>query len=201
MGQGWPIDGQCAGTFCPRDQLLSIARDGAVDCRRFSSGGGAMSISFGSRGRRHGLLVVCAGGLIVTPIDEAKFVPVDPQRPQGAQMAVLWGDPSTGPSATLLRLNKGVSAMHVHSADYHCVVLEGTVQHWEQGQSQDAAKLLRPGSFWFQPGNEAHTDACLTDRCLLYVQWTGKRDGRLAEASDDPSPANRTPADPPSPRA
>lgn len=122
-----------------------------------------------------------AGQMIVTAIEDAKFVPVDPQRPQGAQIAVLWGDPSAGPSATLLRFNKGANVMHVHSADYHCVVLEGTMQHWKQGQSQDAAKLLRPGSFWFQPGNTAHMEACLTDRCLMYVQWAAKRDGRLAE--------------------
>jgi quercetin dioxygenase-like cupin family protein len=130
-------------------------------------------------------LVVCAVGAmgmaVVTALEDAKFVPVDPQRPQGAQIAVLRGDPDTGPSAMLLRMNKGVSAMHVHSADYHCVVLEGTMQHWEQRESQDTAKLLRPGSFWFQPGNAAHQDACLTDHCLMYVQWAGKRDGRLAE--------------------
>ena|SRR5688572_1155601 len=130
-------------------------------------------------------LVVCAlgamGMAVVTALEDAKFVPVDPQRPQGAQIAVLQGDPNTGPSAMLLRMSKGVSAMHVHSADYHCVVLEGTMQHWEQRESQDKAKLLRPGSFWFQPGNAAHQDACLTDHCLMYVQWAGKRDGRLAE--------------------
>lgn len=70
--------------------------------------------------------------MTITAIEDAKFAPVDPARPQGAQMAVLWGDPHTGPSATLLRLNKGVSAVHVHSADYHGVILEGTLQHWEQ---------------------------------------------------------------------
>jgi hypothetical protein len=82
-----------------------------------------MNISFRSRSRRRGLLAVCAvsatgmalvapyaaddakpnSHMILTPIEDARFVPVDPQRPQGAQMAVLWGDPNTGPSATLLR--------------------------------------------------------------------------------------------------
>ena len=121
--------------------------------------------------------------MTITAIEDAQFAPLDPRRPQGAQMAVLWGDPDSGPSSTLLRLNESVSAVHVHSADYHGVVLEGTIQHWAQGQSQTQAKLLRPGSHWFQPGNVAHSDACLTDRCLLYVQWAGRRDGRLAEAA------------------
>jgi glycogen synthase len=86
---------------------------------------------------------------------------------------------TNGPSAMLLRINQGAGAMHVHTADYHCVVLEGTMQHWEQGQSQ--ARLLQPGSHWFQPGNMAHSDACVTEQCLMYVQWAGPRDARLAE--------------------
>ena len=120
-------------------------------------------------------------GMTVTAIEDAKFTPVNPQRPQGAQIAVLSGDPNTGPSAMLLRMPKGAGVMHVHTADYHCVVLEGTMQHWEQGQSQTQAKLLNPGSFWFQPGNAAHSDACLSEQCLMYVQWAGPRDARLAE--------------------
>ena len=123
--------------------------------------------------------------MTVTAIEDAKFAPLDPRRPEGAQMAVLWGDPDTGPSAMLLRMNKGIGALHVHSADYHAVMLEGTMQHWERGQTQVQAKALRAGSHWFQPGNAAHTDACLTDQCLMYVQWAGPRDGRLAEAAND----------------
>ncbi len=131
------------------------------------------------------LVLSAAGvtGMAVTAIEDAKFTPVNPQRPQGAQMAVLWGDPNIGPSTMLLRIDKGAGAMHVHSADYHCVILEGTMQHWEQGQSQAQAKLLRPGSHWFQPGNMAHSDACVTEQCLMYVQWAGRRDARLAETA------------------
>ena len=129
------------------------------------------------------LSAVGVAGMTITAIEDAKFTPVNPQRPQGAQMAVLWGDPNTGPSAMLLRIGKGAGAMHVHSADYHCMILEGTMQHWQQGQSQAGAKLLRPGSHWFQPGNVAHSDACVTEQCLMYVQWAGPRDARLAEAA------------------
>jgi len=131
------------------------------------------------------LVLSAAGvaGMTITAIEDAKFTPVNPQRPQGAQMAVLWGDPNTGPSAMLLRIDKGAGAMHVHSADYQCVILEGTMQHWERGQSQSQAKLLQPGSHWFQPGNVPHSDACVTEQCLMYVQWAGPRDARLAETA------------------
>jgi hypothetical protein len=121
--------------------------------------------------------------IIVSP-EDAKFAPVNPQRPEDAQIAVLWGDPNTGPSATLLRMNRGTGRMHVHSADYHCIVIEGTMQHWAEGQLQGDAKPLERGSFWFQPGNAPHADACLSETCLLYVQWVGKRDARLAQPSE-----------------
>ena len=41
--------------------------------------------------------------MIVTPFQDAKFVPVDPTQSDGPQIAVLWGDPAKGPSAMLLK--------------------------------------------------------------------------------------------------
>ena len=88
------------------------------------------------------LVLSAAGvlGMTTTAIEDAKFTPVSPQRPQGAQMAVLWGDPTTGPSAMLLRMSKGAGAMHVHTADYHCVVIEGTMQHWTAREAESAKR-------------------------------------------------------------
>ena len=39
------------------------------------------------------LVLSAAGvaGMTITAIEDAKFAPVNPRRPQGAQMAVLWG--------------------------------------------------------------------------------------------------------------
>lgn len=128
----------------------------------------------------------CAGAtkqMVVTPYAEARFAPVDPSRPALAQIAVLWGDPAKGASAFLLKLGKGEGSLHTHSADYHLVVLQGAMKHWAAGQSQADAKLLEVGSYWFQPGNQAHVDACLSDECVMFVKFSGKRDGRLAEAA------------------
>lgn len=148
--------------------------------------------------KRFSVLAACAGclavgfvagglaaneaAMIVTPFGQARFQPVDPKRPEGAQIAVLRGDPATGPSAMLMRLVQGASALHVHSSDYDLVVIEGEMRHSGATQSQHESAVLGPGSYWFQPGNEPHSDACLSDECLMYVQWSGKRDGRLAEA-------------------
>ena len=53
--------------------------------------------------------------MVVVRREDAKFVPVDPARPNEAQIAVLWGDPTTGPSSMLLR----VTEVHRRSALSH----------------------------------------------------------------------------------
>jgi quercetin dioxygenase-like cupin family protein len=121
--------------------------------------------------------------MVVTPFQDAKFVPVDPAQPDVAQIAVLWGDPAKGPSAMLLKMKKGGGQLHLHTSDYHLVLLQGTMKHWAGGGQETDAKPLEPGSYWFQPGNQAHGDSCLTDECLMFIKWEGKRDGRLVEAA------------------
>jgi quercetin dioxygenase-like cupin family protein len=136
-----------------------------------------------------GLAVFAAGvhaddkkQMVVTPFQDAKFVPLDPARPDGPQIAVLWGDPANGPSAMLLKLKKLGGRLHIHTSDYHLTLLQGTMKHWAEGEQEADAKPLGPGSYWFQPGNQAHGDSCLTDECLMFVKWEGKRDAKLAEA-------------------
>jgi hypothetical protein len=133
-----------------------------------------------------GFLAAEATRMIIVPSHEARFAPADPTRPDGAQIAVLWGDPQTGPSSMLLKLKNGAGPLHVHSSDYHLVLLAGTMKHWGERETQAQAAPLGAGSFWFQPGGQAHGDSCLSDECLMFVHWKGKRDGRLA-----PPPASR----------
>jgi hypothetical protein len=120
--------------------------------------------------------------MIVTPFQEAKFVPIDPARPDGLQIAELWGDPAKGPSAMLLKRKKGAAPLHTHSSDTHVVPVQGTVKHWAEGEQESDAKPLGPGSYWFQPGNGAHYDACVSDECVIFIMWDGRRDSRSAEA-------------------
>jgi quercetin dioxygenase-like cupin family protein len=70
--------------------------------------------------------------------------------------------------------------MHLHSADYHLLVVEGTMKHWLRGASVADARSLGPGSYWFQPGGQVHADACLSESCLVFLVWSGQRDGKLA---------------------
>lgn len=128
-----------------------------------------------------GLWAASAPKMIVTPIEAVTFKPLDPARPAGAQVAVLRGDPATGPSSMLMKFGKGPGRMHIHSSDYDLVVLKGDTKHWQPGETEAGSKVLGPGSYWFQPGGQPHVDSCLSDECLLYVQWGGKRDTRAVE--------------------
>lgn len=118
--------------------------------------------------------------MVVTSFEEAAFTPVNPDLPNGPQLSVLWGDPSTGPSAMLMKLTQGSIPLHTHSADYHLVVLQGRMKHWGEKQTEADAKELGPGSYWFQPGDQIHGDSCLTEECLAHIVWSGKRDAKLA---------------------
>lgn len=51
----------------------------------------------------------------------------------------------------LVEIKKGSIPLHLHSADYHLVVVEGEMKHWAENQSEAGAKILGPGSYWFQP--------------------------------------------------
>jgi hypothetical protein len=117
--------------------------------------------------------------MVVVPYEEARFVPSDPARRDGPEHAVLWGDPSSGPSAMLLRMKAGPGRLHRHTADYHLVLLEGAMKHVAKGTPEAEARRLGPGSYWFQPGGKPHADSCLSDHCLMFITWAGKRDGVL----------------------
>lgn len=112
----------------------------------------------------------------VTLFEEAEFVPVDPARPERAAIAVLKGDPETEPSDMLMRMGKGESAMHVHSADYRLVIISGRMRHWFDEDEKESASILGPGSYWFQPGGDPHGGECLDDECLMFISWSGPRD-------------------------
>jgi quercetin dioxygenase-like cupin family protein len=169
-------------------------------------------MSWSRSARRHAWLILAIGGLagtatadvtkpmVVVPAGGAKFVPVDPSQPDSTQIAVLQGDPTKGPSAMLLKFKKATGVLHVHSSDYQLVVLEGTMKHWGERETEATVKPMGPGSFWFQPGGQAHADSCLSDECVMFVTWAGKRDSRLAGAAKPPAPAKPSAAPkPPAP--
>ena len=113
----------------------------------------------------------------VTSIDELKFTPLDAKNPDGPQMAPAWGDPWTGPTSIYLKLKPGANPLHSHSSTYHAVVVKGRAKHWDAGGDEKSAKIVGPGSSWYQPGNAVHGDACVgPEECVIYITLSGKFD-------------------------
>jgi hypothetical protein len=137
----------------------------------------ALTVLSGDSGR------AAAGGetTVVVPYERARFVPLAAQAPDGPQIAVLWGDPAQGPSAMYMKMRRGTGRLHAHTADYDLLLIEGRMRHWAAGAEEADAPELGPGSYWRQPGGQAHADSCLADVCVMFVKWAGPRDARLAD--------------------
>jgi len=118
----------------------------------------------------------------VRRFEDADFRDLNPAMSPGAQAAVLWGDPKTGPSAVLFKMRRGATPLHTHTSTYHLVVVQGVMKHWVKGESEREAPSLNPGSYWFIEGGRPHADACLSEECIAFIRWDGRRDGHLAES-------------------
>lgn len=115
----------------------------------------------------------------------AKFAPLDPKRPDGPQIAVLWGDHRKGPSASLFRFPRNYGGpLHIHSADYHLSLLEGTMKHWGGDEREAEALPLGRGAYWFQPRNQVHSDDCLSTYCVAFVKFEGPIDATYVDPPD-----------------
>ncbi len=89
-----------------------------------------------------------------------KWNPLDPKQPDGAKLAIVSGDPKTGPVAFIIEVPPGGNGgLHSHTSDYHALVLEGTPAHWLPHE-KDEGKPVEPGTYWFQPGGYDHGDRC-----------------------------------------
>jgi quercetin dioxygenase-like cupin family protein len=101
---------------------------------------------------------------------------MDPEQPDGMQLAVVHGNPMEGPSAFFLKIPAGANAgTHSHTTGYHAVVVSGPVTHWLPGD-KDKSKL-EPGSYWYQPGGQPHGDKCDGDaECVVFLVTEGKLD-------------------------
>ncbi len=111
--------------------------------------------------------------MIVRPAEGLKFE----AQPDGTSIAVISGDTATGPSVMFMKYKNGPIPMHSHPSGYHAVVLRGTAKHWAQGVTEANSPPLRPGSYWFQPPELIHTDACVdvSGECIIFVQNLGRR--------------------------
>ncbi|MEQ1878955.1 MAG: hypothetical protein ABL958_20110 [Bdellovibrionia bacterium] len=115
-------------------------------------------------------------------IEDAKFSPMDPKNPNAPEIANANGDLWKGHAWFYMKMKKGESPIHMHSGDYHAVLLKGQSKHWAaEGKTVADAKVMNPGSYWFQPGGQFHGDACLDEAgCMVMIHTDKKFDFAVA---------------------
>ncbi|HIK65221.1 MAG TPA: hypothetical protein EYG02_09360 [Henriciella marina] len=119
--------------------------------------------------------------LIRTPIEDSQFEQLLP----GASVFFVYGGVGMGvPTAQVSKLDANVSFdRHIHSQDYHAVVIAGNYQHWEDGDL-DQGPVMTSGSTYFQRGNVPHYDSCLgPETCVLYVYFPVSADFEFVPAN------------------
>lgn len=114
----------------------------------------------------------------VVPFEALKFSEKQKGNPQ---IAPVLGNPEKEGSSIVMKMGRGAFPMHTHSSDYQLVVIKGTMKHWGANQTQAQAAKMGPGSYWFQPAQEVHGDACESDECVWFITFKGPRDFFAAE--------------------
>lgn len=107
----------------------------------------------------------------------------------GIQTTVLAGNPaSPGPYTIALRVPANtIIAAHTHRDDRSAVVISGT---WWFGygpaNARDKLKALAPGSFYTEPGGQAHFARTGHQPAVVYITGVGPTDTHYLDASADP---------------
>ncbi len=113
---------------------------------------------------------------VITSMAGVKFMPMDPKNPEGIQIGSANGDVMNGAGVFYMKLKQGAAPMHSHTNSYHGVNVKGVVKHWVTGDEKSAPEMA-VGSYWFQPGGQAHGDMCVSvDGCIVLLNFMGKFD-------------------------
>lgn len=106
------------------------------------------------------------------------WMPFDPAHPDGAQIAVLYGDPSKpGPFGLRLKVPANTTfPSHAHTnAEYVTVVSGKAMISWGIGSDVMKGDTLTPGSFFRMTGGDHHTFMSM-DETIVEVHSTGPFD-------------------------
>lgn len=107
----------------------------------------------------------------------------------GIETTILFGDPTApGPYTIALRVPAHtIIAAHTHRDNRSAVVVSGT---WWFGygptNTQDKLKALAPGSFYTEPGGQAHFARTGDEPAVVYITGVGPTDTHYLDTSADP---------------
>lgn len=107
----------------------------------------------------------------------------------GIQTTTLFGDPTaSGPYTIALRVPPHTTiAAHTHRDNRTAIVVSGT---WWFGygpvNTKDKLKVLPAGSFYTEPGGQAHFARTGDEAAVVYITGIGPTDTHYLDASADP---------------
>lgn len=105
------------------------------------------------------------------PIDDLVWEQGGP----GLYFALAWGDWTKDDYGMIVKIEAGHAApRHSHTSDYHGVTIQG---NWVHTYGEGDERILAPGGYAFQSGNEFHGDRCEGPQdCLILIHQHGARD-------------------------
>ena len=93
----------------------------------------------------------------LTAYDDLQFAPLAEGSP--VEVAVLWGNPETGPAAVIVRFPAGYQEpWHSHTSTYHSVLIKGEFQTQSKDADVTVSEVYGPGSYAVQPGGAVHSE-------------------------------------------
>lgn len=93
----------------------------------------------------------------ITAYDDLQFGPIAEGSP--VEVALLWGDPATGPATVVVRLPEGYAEpWHSHSSTYRAVMIKGDFQTRSKDNGVTSTEIYGPGAYLIQPGSHVHSE-------------------------------------------
>ncbi len=125
-------------------------------------------------GAAAGLLAAIGGLTTAATADDARVVVPAGDREWislgdgPVQFSPVWGDMQGAEHAFMVRVPAGAElGAHIHSADYHGVVLQGL---WVHTFGDGTVANLPAGSYIMQPAGEVHQNSCAgTEECMVLL--------------------------------
>ena len=123
--------------------------------------------------------------------DAVEWKPLNPEMPEGPQLAIIHGSMSEDAMwAALAKFPAGMETnAHTHSANFVGGLISGPHQ---RGASADSLTALTPGSVWYEAAGTAHVEKCGTDApCIFAGMMDGKMDQTAVKitSSEEAAPA------------
>ena len=129
------------------------------------------------------------GGAVFANPRDVKWMPAPPELPQGAQVAVLAGNPTKPERYTMrLKLPNGYKAPpHWHTQDEQVTVLAGNLALYLGDSMTSQPHVLEPGGYHFLPGGMHHA-AEARGETVLQISGHGPYDFNYVNPADKPPP-------------